>query len=61
MFGRDRAQRARFRQQVLNVSLEQLQAVAERYLTASNPSIAVVSSKDHQGELERLGLRIEVL
>ena len=61
LFGRDKAQRSLFRQQVLNVSLEQLRAVTERYLTLDKPSIAIVSSKASQPQLEKLGLAIEVL
>lgn len=61
LFGRDKAQRTRFRQQVLDVSLDQLRAVTERYLTNSEPSIAIVSSKPHQAELETLGLDIQIL
>ncbi len=61
LFGRDRSHRARFRQEVLNVSLEQLKTVTERYLTLEQPSIAVVSSKARQTELEKLGLQIQVL
>ncbi|HTQ99986.1 MAG TPA: insulinase family protein, partial [Candidatus Acidoferrum sp.] len=61
LFGRDKVQRTKFRQQVLSVSLDQLKAVTERYLTIPNPSIGVVSSKDHQQKLEQLGLAIEVL
>jgi Zn-dependent M16 (insulinase) family peptidase len=61
LFGRDKAQRMRFRQQVLNVSLEQLKTVTERYLTLANPSVAVVSSKARQAELEKLGLEIQLL
>jgi presequence protease len=61
LFGRDKAHRAKFRQQVLNVSLEQLKAVTERYLTIADPSIAIVSSKPKQAELEKLGLAIQVL
>ena len=61
LFGRDKAQRMRFRQQVLNVSIDELRAVAERYLTNPEPSIAVVSSKAQQKELEKLGLDIQLL
>lgn len=62
LFGRDKAQRARFRQQVLNVSIEQLVDVTRRYLSDSvQASIGVVSSKTHQGELEKLRLEIRTL
>ncbi len=61
LFGRDKSHRSRFRQQVLNVSLEQLKAVTERYLTLDKPSVAIVSSKAKQSELEKLGLQIQVL
>jgi Zn-dependent M16 (insulinase) family peptidase len=61
LFGRDKAQRMRFRQQVLHVSIDELRAVAERYLTNPEPSIAVVSSKAQQTELEKLGLDIQLL
>jgi len=61
LFGRDKAQRTRFRQQVLSVSLDQLRAVTERYLANTAPSIAIVSSKERQTELEKLGLEIQLL
>jgi Zn-dependent M16 (insulinase) family peptidase len=62
LFGRDKAQRARFRQQVLNVSVEQLVEVTRRYLAdSSQASIGIVSSKTHQGDMEKLGLEIRTL
>ena len=62
LFGRDKAQRARFRQQVLNVSIEQLVEVTRRYLAdTALASIGVVSSKTHQADLEKLGLELRVL
>jgi hypothetical protein len=61
LFGRDKAQRARFRRQVLEVSVEELREVTHRYLDPSRASIGVVSNKTFQNELERLGLRIRTL
>ena len=62
LFGRDKGQRARFRQQVLNVSIEQLVDVTRCYLSDSaQASIGVVSSKTNQGDLEKLGLEIRTL
>jgi Zn-dependent M16 (insulinase) family peptidase len=61
LFGRDKAHRARFRQDVLSVSLEQLKAVTERYLTNPDPSIGIVSGKARQAELEKLGLALQTL
>jgi Zn-dependent M16 (insulinase) family peptidase len=62
LFGRDKAQRARFRQHVLNVSVEQLVDITGRYLgDPAKASIGVVSSKTHQADLEKLGLDIHTL
>ncbi len=62
LFGRDKAQRARFRQRVLNVSVEHLVDVARRYLgDPAKASIGIVSSKIHQADLEKLGLDIRTL
>ena len=61
LFGRDKEQRNKFRQEVLSVSLDHLRKVTEQYLSGDNASIAVISSRDNQAELEKLGLRIEVL
>lgn len=62
LFGRDKAQRARFRQQVLNVSLEQLVDVARRYLAdPAQASIGIVSNKTHQASMEKLGLELRTL
>src|SRR5690606_264701 len=56
LFGRDKAQRARSRQQVLNVSIEQLVDVTRRYLAdPAQASIGIVSSKAHQADMEKLG------
>jgi len=61
LFGRDKGERAHFRQQVLNVSIEELKTVTERYLTATEPSMGIVSNKTQQAQLEKLGLDIRVL
>ncbi len=61
LFGRDKAQRARFRQQVLDVQIEDLKGVTERYLRPELASLGVVSNKACQAELERLGLHIQTL
>ena len=61
LFGRDRDERAAFRKRVLDVSLEELAVVAERYLCIDQPSIAVLSNKTRQANLESLGLEIKQL
>jgi Zn-dependent M16 (insulinase) family peptidase len=62
LFGRDKAQRARFRLRVLNVTVEQLVDVTRRYLADPlQASIGIVSSKTNQADLEKLGLDIRVL
>ena len=61
LFGRDKARRARFRQQILDVQLEDLKAVTERYLKPEVASLGIVSNKACQAELERLGLHIQTL
>jgi Zn-dependent M16 (insulinase) family peptidase len=48
--GRDEAYRQRFRQRVLDSTLDDLQRVAEKYLTREDSSIAVLS---HRAEIEQ--------
>lgn len=61
LFGRDKAQRAHFRQQILDVDVTQLKDVTARYLDPGRASIGVVSNKANQKELDRLGLQIQTL
>lgn len=61
LFGRDKAHRAQFRQQILEVSVEKLKEVTARYLTQEKASIGIVSNKSFQTELEELRLEIHTL
>jgi presequence protease len=61
LFGRSKSERAAFRQRVLEVGIEDLKTVTQRYLTLEAPSIGIVSHKGQQGRLEKLGLEIKVL
>ncbi len=61
LFGRDKAHRAQFRQQVLDVDIKKLQEVAARYLKPENRSIGVISNTAHQGELQKLELKVNKL
>jgi hypothetical protein len=58
LFGRDREQRARFRRRILQVGLDQLKAVTEKYLANADPSLGVISNKAHNGELKALKMDI---
>lgn len=58
LFGRTREERAAFRKRVLEVSLEELRQVTERYLCIDDPGIAIVSDRSKQARLERMGLEI---
>jgi Zn-dependent M16 (insulinase) family peptidase len=61
LFGRSKEERARFRARVLEVSIEELKAVTERYLTGDNASIGIVSHKGQSAVLEGLGLELRTL
>lgn len=61
LFGRSKAQREQFRQDVLKVTLEDLLRVAERYLRKENESIGVITSSTQRPVLEKLGLQIKEL
>lgn len=58
LFGRGKEQRAAFRQQVLQVSIESLKGVTEKYLANQQPSIGIISNKSQSSQLESLGLSI---
>ena len=55
LFGRSVEQRRHFRQRVLDVQAQDLKRVAEKYLTADNESIAVISSPAEIEQLEQSG------
>ena len=58
LFGRGKEQRAAFRQNVLQVSIENLKQVTEKYLANQQPSIGIISNKSQSSQLESLGLSI---
>ncbi|MBN7796690.1 insulinase family protein [Parahaliea mediterranea] len=61
LFGRSHAQREQFRQQVLDVSLDDLRRVAETYLKPELASTAVITSSARASAGEALGLeRLEL-
>ncbi|MBW7470284.1 insulinase family protein [Marinobacter sp. M216] len=59
LFGRSPEQRARFRERVLAVTLDDLKRVASTWLMPENASIAVVTSPENRKVAEELGLAIE--
>ncbi|MDC0598459.1 insulinase family protein [Gammaproteobacteria bacterium] len=61
LFGRTKAQRAQFRQNVLNVTIDKLKQVTEQYLRPELASVGIISNKTCQAELEKLGLEIKYL
>lgn len=61
LFGRGKEERAAFRRQVLEVSIDQLKEVTARYLDPDKASIGIVSNKSRQQELEKLGLELRQL
>lgn len=61
LFGRTREKRETFRNQVLAVTLEDLQRVAEQYLKPEQASIAVVTHRGHEPTAQELGLTIQAL
>jgi len=58
LFGRDREQRARFRRSIVDVSLEELKAVTEKYMANSEPALGVITSKSRAEEVEALNMDI---
>ena len=58
LFGRGREQRATFRRRILQVTLEELKSVTERYLAAGEPSLGIITNRAHTGELEALKMDI---
>ena len=61
LFGRSPEQRARFRERVLAVTIEDLQRVASAWLTPEKASVAVVTGADNRSTVEGLGLAIQEL
>ncbi|MGM0767221.1 MAG: insulinase family protein [Pseudomonadota bacterium] len=61
LFGRSPEQRARFRERVLAVTLEDLRRVARQWLVPENASTAVVTSPENRARVEALGLAIQEL
>ncbi len=57
LFGRSREKRERFRQRVLQVSMEDLKRVADSYLCADRASTAVITNSDGSAEVQSLGLQ----
>ncbi len=61
LFGRTPEQRARFRERVLAVTLEDLKRVARQWLVPENASTSVVTSPENRRAAEELGLEIQEL
>ena len=61
LFGRTPDQRQRFRQRVLEVTLQYLLRVGETYLTPAQASIAVISSQAGEQRCRELGLNVKHL
>jgi hypothetical protein len=61
LFGRTREKRERFRNRILQVTLSDLQRVAESYLKPENASIALVTHSGNRDRAELLGLTIKTL
>ncbi|MFO7992921.1 MAG: insulinase family protein [Marinobacter sp.] len=61
LFGRSPEQRARFRERVLAVTLEDMKRVAREWLKPENASVAVVTSLENREAVEALGLDIQEL
>ncbi|MDX1590009.1 MAG: insulinase family protein [Oleiphilaceae bacterium] len=61
LFGRDAAQRQRFRERVLNVTLEDLRRVTGEWLRPERASTAVVSSHGNEKSLSGLGFELQSL
>ncbi|MFV1992794.1 MAG: peptidase M16, partial [Acidiferrobacterales bacterium] len=56
LFGRTPEQRRTYRNQVLNVKLDDLLRVGEKYLKAGNASVAVITNSAQTDRLKELGL-----
>lgn len=56
LYGRTREKRERFRQRVLEVTLDDLRRVAATYLEPDRASVAVITSPDRASQLAKLGL-----
>lgn len=61
LFGRDQAQRQRFRERVLSLSIDDLKRVAKSYLTEDKASVAVISHSGEEQALNALNLEINKL
>ena len=61
LFGRDQAQRQRFRERVLSVKMDDLQRVSDTWLRPERASVAVVTSHAQRQTVEGLGMTIEEL
>ena len=61
LFGRTPEQQQHYRQQVLQVTLDDLKHVTKKYLQADNASVAVISGSKKREEMEKLGLAIQTL
>lgn len=61
LFGRSPEQRARFRERVLAVTMDDLKRVAATWLVPENASTAVVTSPESRALVEGLGLGIQEL
>ena len=61
LFGRAPEQRARFRERVLSVTLDDLKRVARTWLVPEKASTAVVTSPENRDRAEKLGLNIQEL
>lgn len=61
LFGRTPEQRARFRERVLSVTLDDLKRVARTWLVPEQASTAVVTSPENRARAEKLGLAIQEL
>ena len=58
LFGRNREQRARFRQRILQVNVDELKAVTEKYLAGQEPSLGIITSRSRSSELEALNMAV---
>ncbi|WP_417546262.1 insulinase family protein [Marinobacter sp.] len=61
LFGRSPEQRARFRERVLSVTLDDLKRVAATWLVPDKASTAVVTGPDNRALVKELGLNIQEL
>lgn len=61
LFGRSPEQRARFRERVLAVTVDDLKRVASTWLVPEKASTAVVTSSDNREKVKELGLEIQEL